>query len=185
MPCPTSIFTCLAVTVAVAWLSTPATNLRFRARERFVSKVQTSEALHRSTPGLESPDKGRLSINVDVLALQKLRCVGALGHVHDNRSVCLCYVLPAEPRYLCNPHLILLLQDVHGTHSKIAVLVQHRRADALSTLTGYHWSRSAANPLFWSFRPPPSPVRARCRPYRCRGCEQHYEDPLALPHTAR
>jgi hypothetical protein len=48
---------CLAVNVALAWLGAPATNLRFRARESFISKAQTLEALHRSTPGLEDTGK--------------------------------------------------------------------------------------------------------------------------------
>ena len=88
---------CLTVIVAVARLSTPATNLLFNARKGFVSEVETSEALHRSTPRLEHPGEGRLSVDNKVLALQESRCVCALGHVHDHRSIRLWHILPAEP----------------------------------------------------------------------------------------
>lgn len=63
-------FLSLAFTMAVAWLSTAATKLRFRARKGLVPDTHTTEALHRSTPGLEDTGEGRLSILVEVLAFQ-------------------------------------------------------------------------------------------------------------------
>ena len=100
---------CLTVIVAVARLRAPATNPLFGARKGFVSEVETSEALHRSTPRLEHPGEGRLSVDNEVLALQESRCVCALGHVHDHRSIRLWQILPAESRNFRNPHLVLLL----------------------------------------------------------------------------
>ncbi|KAF2716900.1 hypothetical protein K431DRAFT_335120 [Polychaeton citri CBS 116435] len=99
---------CSTLTVAVARLSTPTTNLRFHAREGFVPESQTPEALHRSTPGLEDSGEGRLSVHSGVLALQQPGCVCALGHSYNHRSVCLWQILPAEPRNFRSPHLILL-----------------------------------------------------------------------------
>ena len=58
-------------------------------------------------PGLEDSGEGRFSVHVE--KMQKSRCVSALSHVHDHRSVRLLQVLLAEPRQLGDLHVALLL----------------------------------------------------------------------------
>jgi hypothetical protein len=93
----TSRVLCLTLAVAMAWLSTPAADLCFHAREGFVSEAQTVEALHRSTSGFEDSSEGRFSVHIEVLAFQQPRYVCELGHVHDHGSVRLWQIIPAEP----------------------------------------------------------------------------------------
>ena len=154
---------CLTLTTAVAWLSTPATDLYFCARERFMSEAQTPEALHWSLLGLEDPGEGRFSVYKEVLAFQQLCCVCTLGHVHDHRPVRLRQILSAEPRNPRNLHLVFLFNistiPVRSSSNSSKTAVRH----AISTLTGTTGPVARAFPPLWSFPLPPSPTQARFR----------------------
>lgn len=73
--------------VTVPRLGTSAAHLWLRIREGHVAELETLEILLWPTSGLEHSSESRLAVHVEVLALQKLYCVGALRHVHDYRPV--------------------------------------------------------------------------------------------------
>ena len=97
-------------------------------------------------PGLEHSGEGRLSVHVKVLSFQKPRCVGAFSYVHYHRPVGLRRLLPAELHSLAIftsfsfSSISFTLARTLPFSSSTAVLC------ALSTSTGYHWSRKTREP---------------------------------------